>query len=177
MNRCGATAGLLAVLAVAAGPEAVRAGAWVVKSQEAVHNFQAGMKEKDAAKMWTWVEEGTQKELQAAADLAREAYLKASPEQRDRTAAALGLPAATLEKLSGPDLLLSKPFLEKYGFLLAAGEKLTAAMAGAKTRVEIGLTAGGVDYKLVLLAKSREALDYKLVLPLPAAISASGNTK
>jgi hypothetical protein len=76
--------------------------------------FQAALKTQDADKLWSLLDSDGRADAERAATATREAYAKASAEQKAEQEKDLGLSGAELAKLSGKGFLKSKRFIGTY---------------------------------------------------------------
>jgi hypothetical protein len=82
--------------------------------KESFEAFQAALKVQDADKLWSLLDSDGRADAERAATAIREAYAKASAEQKAEQEKALGLPGAELAELSGKGFLKTKRFHGKY---------------------------------------------------------------
>lgn len=80
----------------------------------AVAEFQAALKARDEEKLWSLLDSDSQADAERAAKSLRDAYAKASAEQKAEQERALGLTGAELAALAGKGFLKSSRFLGKY---------------------------------------------------------------
>src|SRR5262249_28153214 len=76
--------------------------------------FQAALKARDAAKVYSLLDSTSRAAADRSASLIKSAYARATSDQKDKMAKALGLPGAELAKLTGEGFLKTKRFQAKY---------------------------------------------------------------
>jgi hypothetical protein len=76
--------------------------------------FQAALEARDADKLWALLDSDSRDDAERAAKAKRDAYAKASPEEKAEQERALGLPGAELAALTGVGFLKSNLFHAKY---------------------------------------------------------------
>jgi hypothetical protein len=130
--------------------------------KEAFGKLQAGIKGKDAAKIWELLDTATQADAERAAKIVKAAYKKANDKAKAKHEEALGLKADDLEKLDGQTLLKTKPFLAKYDEI--PGSKVAGITVQGDSATLNYVEADGDKEKLNY---SRQDNKWKVALPLP----------
>jgi hypothetical protein len=76
--------------------------------------LQKALKDRDADKIWSLLDEDCRADAEAAAKSIRDAYAKATPAERAEQEKALGLPGAELSSLDGRGFVKTKRFHGKH---------------------------------------------------------------
>jgi hypothetical protein len=82
--------------------------------RDTVVAFQAALKARDADKLWSLLDSDSQADAERAAKAVREAYGKATAEQKAKQEKAFGLADAEMSELTGKGFLKTKRFHGKY---------------------------------------------------------------
>jgi hypothetical protein len=82
--------------------------------RETFKAFQKALTAKDAQTLWSLLDEDFQGDAEREAKKLREAYAKASPEERTKQEKELGVAGSKLESLKGIDFLATERFIGKY---------------------------------------------------------------
>ena len=82
--------------------------------KETFEAFQAALKAKDAEKLWALLDSDSRDDAERAAKAVKDAYAKASAEQKAELEKGLGLPGDELAKLTGARFLQTRRFHGKY---------------------------------------------------------------
>jgi hypothetical protein len=82
--------------------------------KQAFESFQKAITDKDAKTLWSLLDADSQTDAEREAKGLREAYAKASAEERSKQENELGVAGSKLESLKGVDFLATKRFTGKY---------------------------------------------------------------
>jgi hypothetical protein len=164
-------AGLLVVTAAVAGcsgsPGAAPSAAASVEEDQVKQTFaafQKAMRAKDADKVWELLDDESRAEATRVAKAISDGFTKATAEEKDKQAAALGLPAADLSALTGTGFLKTKRFLGKYDEV-SESKLEKVVVVGDKATVNYTEPDGDKEK----FAAVREGGQWKLTVPIPSA--------
>jgi len=126
--------------------------------------FQAGLKARDAQKVWAVIDSDSQADAERAAEAVRTAYGKADAAGKAEQEKALGLGGAELASLNGQGFLKTRRFHGKYDEVPDSKVE-SVAIQGDKATVNY-VEADGDKEKFTLV---REGGKWKLTVPMPKA--------
>jgi hypothetical protein len=155
-GRLFALAGVLLVnwsLATAGGEEPVR---------KAFMDFQAALKERDAAKIWELLDTDSQKAAERAARAIKGAYAGAGADKKAKMEKSLGLPGSDLAALTGQGFLKTTGFHGKYHEV--PGSKIMQVMVQGDRATVTYIEEDGDKEKLRF---NRQGGKWKVSAPMP----------
>jgi hypothetical protein len=130
--------------------------------------LQAALKARDADKIWPQLAEKSRADAEREARKTREAYAAAGQEERAKRETALGLTGAEISRLTGKDVLRTKPFRRKFDEVPDGKvEKVTLEKDSATVQF---LEPDGDHEKVILL---REGDGWKAWLIIPRVSQAT----
>lgn len=165
MKRSSLVARLLTVALFLSASPPLWAGVWIPESLGSLEEFQKAMKARDSAAMWALLTSDSQAAAEKAAANVAAAYEKAGTEEKAKIEAALGLKSPEVQKLDGKQLLLTRPFLDAYAYLLNK-DRPQPGMVEGKGKISLTWKTKDKD-DVVILRKGKDDTRYRFDLPMP----------
>jgi hypothetical protein len=130
--------------------------------RKAFMDFQAAIRDKDAAKVWDLLDAASQKAAERAAKAVKTAYATANADKKAKMEMSLGLPGATLAALNGEGFLKTKGFQGKYHEL--PGSKIAQVIVQSERATVNYIEEDGDKEKLQF---NRQGGKWKVSAPMP----------